>query len=103
MTNTKSNSPIQIEGEVFVLGYDNIASYMNSKQKIAKANRKLVDRLYSEGEGMRVEGGGGRSGGSYGVEKKLMWLYGLGIARIVRFKVRFHLYTYSVVFNGLCN
>ena len=38
MTSTERNLTIRLEGEGVVLGYDNITSYMNSKQRVVKVN-----------------------------------------------------------------
>ena len=97
MTRTKRNPPIRIEGENVILGYDHIALYMNSKNKVVNINQQLAEKLAAEC-GRRVEG----AGLVLEAGRKLMWLYGLGTARTVWFKVGFHIYIDSVVLNCLC-
>ena len=58
MARTESNPPIRIKGKGFILGYDHITSYTNSKQKFLKVNRKLALKLAAEG-GRKEETEGG--------------------------------------------
>ena len=72
MNSTKRNPLIRLEVESVVLGYDHITSYMNLKQRVVKANRKLADKLAAE-VGIRIEGTGGGAGSREKIDVYL-WL-----------------------------